>query len=66
MSHNLRLNRSISSRRSAIEPAIEHLKMERCLGQNALKGVLTDAFHAVLHNAGHNLRLVISKLLRYT
>ena len=40
--------------------------MERCLGQNALKGVLTDAFHAVLHNAGHNLRLVISKLLRYT
>ncbi|TXC79643.1 IS5 family transposase [Paraburkholderia azotifigens] len=49
-------------RRSAIEPAIGHMKSDGKLGRNWLKGALGDALHAVLCGAGHNLRLILRKL----
>lgn len=49
-------------RRSAIEPAIGHMKMDGRLGRNPLKGALGDALHAVMCGAGHNLRLILAKL----
>lgn len=49
-------------RRSAIEPAIGHMKMDGRLGRNALKGAIGDALHAVLCGAGHNIRMLLSKL----
>jgi len=45
-------------RRSAIEPAIGHMKNEGKLRRNWLKGSLGDALHAVLCGAGHNLRMM--------
>ncbi len=49
-------------RRSAIEPAIGHMKMDGRLGRNALKGAIGDALHAVLCGAGHNIRMLLRKL----
>src|SRR5215475_989976 len=49
-------------RRSAIEPAIGHMKSDGKLGRNWLKGALGDALHAVLCGAGHNLRMILRKL----
>jgi IS5 family transposase len=49
-------------RRSAIEPAIGHMKMDGRLARNPLKGALGDALHAVLCGAGHNIRLIIARL----
>ncbi len=49
-------------RRSAIEPAIGHMKMEGRLARNPLKGALGDALHAVMCGAGHNLRMILAKL----
>ena len=46
-------------RRSAIEPAIGHMKSDGRLGRNWLKGTLGDALHAVLCGAGHNLRMIL-------
>jgi IS5 family transposase len=54
--------RAMIRRRSAIEPAIGHMKMDGRLGRNPLKGALGDALHAVLCGAGHNIRLLIAKL----
>ena len=48
--------------RSAIEPAIGHMKMDGKLGRNPLKGALGDALHAVMCGAGHNTRMLLSKL----
>ena len=48
--------------RSAIEPAIGHMKTDGKLDRNWLKGVLGDATHAVLCGAGHNLRMIFRKL----
>jgi IS5 family transposase len=59
ISRNLR---SIIRRRSAIEPAIGHMKTDGKLGRNWLKGALGDAIHAVLCGAGHNLRMILRKL----
>jgi len=59
------LTRSLKAmirRRSAIEPAIGHMKTDGRLARNPLKGALGDALHAVLCGAGHNIRLIISKL----
>ena len=47
--------------RSAIEPAIGHMKSDGFLGRNYLKGEIGDAINAVMCGAGWNLR----KLLRY-
>ncbi|CAM3567019.1 Transposase IS4-like domain-containing protein [Paracidovorax anthurii] len=49
-------------RRSAIEPAIGHMKMDGRLGRNPLKGALGDALHAVMCGAGHNLRMILAAL----
>jgi IS5 family transposase len=49
-------------RRSAIEPAIGHMKADGKLDCNWLKGALGDAMHAVLCGAGHNLRMILRKL----
>ncbi len=46
-------------RRSAIEPAIGHMKTDGRLGRNWLKGMLGDAMHAMLCGAGHNLRMIL-------
>ena len=54
--------RKMIHRRSAIEPAIGHMKMDGRLGRNPLKGQLGDALHAVLCGAGHNIRLLLRKL----
>jgi IS5 family transposase len=54
--------KAMIKRRSAIEPAIGHMKMDGRLGRNPLKGALGDALHAVMCGAGHNLRLILAKL----
>lgn len=46
-------------RRSAVEPAIGHMKNEGKLRRNWLKGSLGDALNAVLCGAGHNLRMIL-------
>jgi IS5 family transposase len=56
-----RLRRDIR-RRSAIEPAIGHMKNDGRLRRNWLKGVEGDAFHALLCGCGHNLRMILRKL----
>jgi IS5 family transposase len=48
-------------RRSSIEPAIGHMKMDGRLARNPLKGAIGDALHAVLCGAGHNLQLILRK-----
>ena len=54
--------RAMIRRRSAIEPAIGHMKSDGKLARNWLKGALGDAMHAVLCGAGHNLRMILRKL----
>ena len=49
-------------RRSAIEPAIGHMKMDGRLNRNPFKSTLGDALHAVMCGAGHNLRMTMAKL----
>lgn len=56
-----RLKRDIR-RRSAIEPAIGHMKNDGRLRRNWLKGTQGDAFHALLCGCGHNLRMILRKL----
>lgn len=43
-------------RRSAIEPAIGHMKADGNLGRNHLKGMTGDAMNALLCGAGHDRR----------
>lgn len=57
--------RAMIRRRSAIEPAIGHMKADGKLDRNWLKGTLGDAIHAVLCGAGHNLRMILRKLRFY-
>ena len=57
--------RALIRRRSAIEPAIGHMKADGKLDRNWLKGTLGDAIHAVLCGAGHNLRMILRKLRLY-
>jgi len=54
--------RAMIRRRSAIEPAIGHMKADGKLDRNWLKGALGDAIHAVLCGAGHNLRMILRTL----
>ncbi|MBB5470543.1 IS5 family transposase [Paraburkholderia sp. CI2] len=54
--------RAMIRRRSAIWPAIGHMKTDGKLDRNRLKGALGDAMHAVLCGAGHNLRMILRKL----
>lgn len=50
-------------RRQAIEPHIGHMKQDGKLGKNFLKGVLGDKLNAILSGMGHNLRLILRKLV---
>ncbi len=54
--------RAMIRRRSAIEPAIGHMKADGKLGRNWLKGTLGDAIHVVLCGTGHNLRMILRRL----
>lgn len=54
--------KAMIKRRSAVEPAIGHMKMDGRLGRNPLQGALGDALHAVMCGAGHNLRLILAAL----
>ena len=56
------LRDAVIHRRSAIEPAIGHMKNEGKLRRNWLKGSLGDALNAVLCGAGHNLRMLLRVL----
>jgi IS5 family transposase len=56
-----RLRRDIR-RRSAIEPAIGHMKNDGRLRRNWLKGIDGDAYNALLCGCGHNLRMILRKL----
>jgi len=50
-------------RRSAIEPHIGHMKSEGKLRRNYLKGMIGDAFNAVLCAIGHNLRMILRAII---
>jgi IS5 family transposase len=50
-------------RRSAIEPMIGHAKCDGRLGQNWLLGPEGDKINALLAAAGHNLRLILRRLM---
>ena len=52
-------------RRSAVEPAIDHVKNDGRLRRNWLKGSLGDALQVVLCGAGHNLRVILRALRLY-
>ena len=54
--------KAMIKRRSAIEPAIGHMKMDGRLVRNPLKRALGDALHAVMCGAGHNLRMILAAL----
>jgi IS5 family transposase len=43
-------------RRSAIEPAIGHMKQENRLGRNYLKGVIGDQLNVIMAASGYNFR----------
>jgi IS5 family transposase len=49
-------------RRSAIEPAIGHMKTDGRLARCALQGTIGDALHAVLCGCGHNIRMILAHL----
>ena len=61
----MHLGVAFAHRRSAIEPAIGHMKNDGRLRRNWLKGSLGDALHAVLCGAGHNLRMTLRALRLY-
>lgn len=49
-------------RRSAIEPAIGHMKQENRLGRNFLKGISGDQINVVMAASGYNLRKWLRKI----
>ncbi|SIR70941.1 Transposase domain [Pseudacidovorax sp. RU35E] len=57
--------KAMIKRRSVIEPAIGHMKVDGRLAPNPLKGALGDALHAVSCGAGHHLRLILAASRRY-
>ncbi len=50
-------------RRSAIEPMIGHAKCDGRLGRNWLLGPEGDKINALLAAAGHNLRLILKRIM---
>jgi len=49
-------------RRAAIEPTIGHLKQDKRLNRNRLKGELGDSLNALLSGAGYNFRKLLKAL----
>jgi IS5 family transposase len=52
-------------RRSAIEPHIGHMKADGNLRRNFLKGLLGNALNALLCAVGHNLRMILRKIISF-
>ncbi len=52
-------------RRSAVEPHIGHMKSDGKLNRNFLRGTLGDAFNALLCAVGHNLRMILRKIISF-
>jgi transposase, IS5 family len=57
--------RAMIRRRSAIEPAIGHMKADGRLDRNLLKGALGDAIQAMLCDAENKPRMILRKLRLY-
>ena len=55
--------KSLLNRRQAIEPVIGHMKNDGKLGCNFLKGKLGDCLNALLCGIGHNVRIILRKLV---
>jgi len=51
-------------RRTAIEPAIGHLKSDHCMDRCWLQGALGDALHSISCAAGYNLRWLLRAIAR--
>jgi len=56
--------RTLASRRQAIEPIIGHLKSDHRLDRCYLKGQTGDAIHAVLCAAGYNIKWLMRMILQ--
>jgi transposase, IS5 family len=56
----LRKHQTLCKRRSAIEASIGHLKRDRRMGSNYLKGSVGDTHHALLAGRGFNLMRLLS------
>jgi len=52
-------------RRSAIEPHIGHMKADGKLRRKFLKGILGDAFNALLCAVSHNLSMILRKIISF-
>lgn len=52
-------------RRSSVEPHIGHMKSDGKLNRNFLRGTLGDAFNALLCAVGHNLRMILRKIISF-
>jgi len=52
-------------RRSAVEPAIGHLKEDHRMGRNHLAGRAGDAINAVLAAVGYNFRRLLAWLAAF-
>jgi IS5 family transposase len=52
-------------RRAAVEPVIGHLKAERRMDRNYLKGRASDRANAVLAASGYNFALLLRWLSRF-
>lgn len=65
ISHTRRLPKRLKTllkRRQVVEPVIGHMKADRLLDKNWLKGADGDALHALLCGAGHNLTRILRHL----
>lgn len=45
-----------------MEPEIGHMKADRLVGRNFLKGMAGDAINPILCRTGHNLRKILARL----
>ena len=52
-------------RRSSIEATISHMKSEGLLAKSYLKGVKGNEINAILWGLGHNIRLILKKLMLF-
>ena len=55
--------KKLLKRRQSIEPHIGHMKNEGKLGRNYLKGRLGDCLNAVLCAIGHNMKLILRRMV---
>jgi IS5 family transposase len=60
-----RWRRTRLRRRSVIEALIGHMKVDGLMDRNWLKGIASDAMHAILCAAGQNLRLLLRAIAAF-